>query len=41
MAEALRTLRTQGRGVFLGWWWPVGPNLVFDQMAVPVPEIMD
>jgi hypothetical protein len=26
---------------FRGWWWAVGPKLVFDQMATPVPEIMD
>jgi hypothetical protein len=29
------------RGLLRGWWWPVGPKLVFDQMAAPVPEIMD
>jgi hypothetical protein len=22
-------------------WWPVGPKLVFHDMAAPVPEIMD
>jgi hypothetical protein len=24
-----------------GGWWPVGPELVSDEMAAPVPEIMD
>jgi hypothetical protein len=27
--------------IFQVLWWPVGPKLVFDQMAAPVPEIMD
>jgi hypothetical protein len=41
MAEALRMVHTCGR-VLLRWWrWPVNPKLVFDQMAAPVPEIMD
>jgi hypothetical protein len=31
----------QGRGLFRGWWWPVGQKLVFDQMTAPVLEIMD
>jgi hypothetical protein len=22
-------------------WWPVEPKLVFDQMAAPVPGVMD
>jgi hypothetical protein len=30
-----------GRRLLRGWWWPVGPKLVFDQMAAPVSEIMD
>jgi hypothetical protein len=34
-------VHTLGRGLFRGWWWPVGPNLVSDQIATPVPEIMD
>jgi hypothetical protein len=41
MAEALGTVHTRGRGLLQGWWWPIGPKLVFDKMAVPVPEIMD
>jgi hypothetical protein len=32
---------TRGRGVLQGSWWPVDPKLVFDQIASPVPEIMD
>jgi hypothetical protein len=41
MAETLRTVHKRGRGLLRGWWWEVGPKLVFDQMASPVPEIMD
>jgi hypothetical protein len=41
MAEALGTVHTRGRGLLRGRWSPVGPKLVFDQMAEPVPEIMD
>jgi hypothetical protein len=41
MAEALGTAHTCGRGLLRGWWWPVGPELVFNQMTVPVPKIMD
>jgi hypothetical protein len=40
MAEALRTVHTGRRELLRGCWWPVGPKLVFDQMAAPVPEIM-
>jgi hypothetical protein len=29
------------KGTTSGWWWEVGTTLVFDQMAAPVPEIMD
>jgi hypothetical protein len=36
-----KTVQTGGRGLFRGSWWPVGPMLVFDQTAAPVPEIMD
>jgi hypothetical protein len=36
MAEALGTVHARGRG----WKWPVGPKLVLDQMAAPVPEIV-
>jgi hypothetical protein len=40
-AEALGTMHTRGRGLLWGWWWSVGPKLVFDHMAAPAPEIMD
>jgi hypothetical protein len=30
-----------GRGLLRGWWGPVGPKVVLDQMAAPVSEIMD
>jgi hypothetical protein len=29
------------RGLLRVWWWPVGPKLIFDQIAAPVQEIMD
>jgi hypothetical protein len=29
------------KGTTSRWLLPVGPKLVFDQMAAPVPEIMD
>jgi hypothetical protein len=29
------------RGLLPWWRWPVGSKLVFDQMAAPIPEIMD
>jgi hypothetical protein len=35
-----RRMHAEG-GLLRGRWWPVGPKLVFDQMAAPVPEIMD
>jgi hypothetical protein len=41
MAEALKTLNMRGRGLLRGRWWPVGPKLVFDQMAAAFPEIID
>jgi hypothetical protein len=41
IAEALRTVHTCGRGLLRVWWWPIGPKLVSDQKAAPVPEIMD
>jgi hypothetical protein len=28
------------RGLFRGWWWPVGQKFVFDQMAAPVTEFV-
>jgi hypothetical protein len=34
-------VHTRGRRLVRRWWWPVGPKLVFDQMAAPVPEIKD
>jgi hypothetical protein len=41
MAELLGTMHTCGRGLHQRLWWPVGPKLVFDQMAAWVQEIMD
>jgi hypothetical protein len=41
MAEALEMVHMGGRRLVQGLWWPVGPKLVSDQMATPVPEIMD
>jgi hypothetical protein len=29
IAEALGTVHMRGRGLPRGWWWPVGPKLVF------------
>jgi hypothetical protein len=29
MAEMLETVDKHGRGLHRGWWWPVGPKLVF------------
>jgi hypothetical protein len=29
------------KGLLQGWWWPVGPKLVFDQMTARVPEVTD
>jgi hypothetical protein len=40
MVEALGTVHKRGRGLLRGWWWPVGPKLIFDQIATPVQEIM-
>jgi hypothetical protein len=41
MAEALATTHTRGRVLLREQWWPIGPKLIFNQMAAPVPEIMD
>jgi hypothetical protein len=41
MAETLGTVDTRRRGLLRGWWWPVGPKLIFEQTAAPVPEIID
>jgi hypothetical protein len=30
-----------GKDLLWGWWWPVGPKLVFDQMAALVQELKD
>jgi hypothetical protein len=40
MAEALGSVQTRGRGLLRGWWWLIGPKLVFDQMATNVSESM-
>jgi hypothetical protein len=37
----LGTVHTHGRVLFLWWWWPVGPKLVFGQMEAPLLEIME
>jgi hypothetical protein len=34
-SEVLRKVYTRGRGLFRGWWGPVGPKFYFDQMAEP------
>jgi hypothetical protein len=34
--EMLGMVHRRARG-----WWPVRPNVIFDQMAAPSPEIMD
>jgi hypothetical protein len=41
MTEALGTVHMRRRGLLQGWWWPVGPKLVFNLMAAPLPKIMD
>jgi hypothetical protein len=41
MTEALGTVHIRGRGLLRGSCWPVDRKLVFDQMAAPVPEIME
>jgi hypothetical protein len=35
------TVRTLRKGLLRGWWWTLGPKLVFNHLATPVPEIMD
>jgi hypothetical protein len=43
----LTNSRSAGNGAYVWngstsrWWWPLGPNLSFDQMAALAPEIMD
>jgi hypothetical protein len=34
-------MHTRGRRLLQGRRWPIGPKLVFDYMAAPVPEIID
>jgi hypothetical protein len=41
MAEALGTVHMRGWRILQGWWWPVGPKLIFDQMWTPALEIID
>jgi hypothetical protein len=41
MAATLGTMHSHGRILLRGWWWPVGPNLVVDQMSAPVAGMMD
>jgi hypothetical protein len=33
MAEALGTVHTCRRGLLWGWWWPVGPKLVWPDVS--------
>jgi hypothetical protein len=35
----LEMVHMHGRRLLRGWWWSVGPKLVFDHMAALVPEI--
>jgi hypothetical protein len=41
MVEVLGMVNTHRKGLLRGRWWLVGPRLIFDQVAAPVPEIMD
>jgi hypothetical protein len=41
MAEMLEMVNAHERGLLWGWQLPVGPKLVLDQMAAPVPKIVD
>jgi hypothetical protein len=41
MGELLGMVHMCRMGLLWGWWWPVDPKLVFDQMTAPAPEIMD
>jgi hypothetical protein len=34
-------LHTHAKGPLWGWWWPVDPKLIFEQLVTPVPEIID
>jgi hypothetical protein len=40
--DAFKISRSAGNGAYArkGRWWPVGPKLIFNEMAAPVPEIM-
>jgi hypothetical protein len=40
-AFGLETVHTPRTGILRGLWRPVGPKLVLDQMALPVPKIMN
>jgi hypothetical protein len=41
MTKALRMVHTHGRGLLWGWWWSVGPKLVFDQIDSTSPGIYE
>jgi hypothetical protein len=41
MSQTPRTVHMRGIGLLRWRWWPLGPKLVFDQMAALVPDIMD
>jgi hypothetical protein len=41
LQDAFKNYRMTGIGAYSRkGWWSIGSNLVFDQMAAPVPEIM-
>jgi hypothetical protein len=39
--QVLGIVHVRERGLLGGWWWPVGPKLVFDHMRAKIVEIMD
>jgi hypothetical protein len=41
MGDTLETVYMCGRELLQGCWLRVAPNIVFQQMAAPVSEIMD
>jgi hypothetical protein len=41
ITETLGTVHTCGMGLLRGLRWPLGRKLVFEQIAAPVPEIVD
>jgi hypothetical protein len=41
MAEVKGMVHMGGKRLLQGWWCPVCRKLAFDQMAAPVPDMMD